>query len=185
MGGGTRTLEIPLMAQASLAALGSSCHPPLLTQVALVVFAVHTLVAQENAVDAEKAFVTLTVLSILNKAQAFLPFSIHSVVQVRLGERRPLGGALQGCSRLGPHLHPPTHPQPRGGGWREGVRKSWRCRAGSERSRSGSRRPRSPKHAASPACEGSLHLPLHAGQRDLISPPLTVSAHVLPPWTFA
>lgn len=115
MGGGTRTLEIPLMAQASLATLGSSCHPPLLTQVALVVFAVHTLVAQENALDAEKAFVTLTVLSILNKAQAFLPFSIHSVVQVRLGERRPLGGALQGCGRLGPHLHPPTHPQPRAG----------------------------------------------------------------------
>ncbi|XP_011356732.1 multidrug resistance-associated protein 6 [Pteropus vampyrus] len=52
--------------------------------VALVVFAVHTLVAQENAVDAEKAFVTLTVLSILNKAQAFLPFSIHSVVQGRV-----------------------------------------------------------------------------------------------------
>lgn len=37
--------------------------------------------------DAEKAFVTLTVLNILNKAQAFLPFSIHSVVQVR-----PRGG---------------------------------------------------------------------------------------------
>ncbi|XP_016012515.2 multidrug resistance-associated protein 6 isoform X2 [Rousettus aegyptiacus] len=52
--------------------------------VALVVFAVHTLVAQENALDAEKAFVTLTVLSILNKAQAFLPFSIHSVVQGRV-----------------------------------------------------------------------------------------------------
>lgn len=33
--------------------------------------------------DAEKAFVTLTVLTILNKAQAFLPFSIHCVVQVR------------------------------------------------------------------------------------------------------
>uniref|UniRef100_A0A2I3FXL8 ABC-type glutathione-S-conjugate transporter n=1 Tax=Nomascus leucogenys TaxID=61853 RepID=A0A2I3FXL8_NOMLE len=50
--------------------------------VALVVFAVHTLVAK-NAMDAEKAFVTLTVLNILNKAQAFLPFSIHSLVQVR------------------------------------------------------------------------------------------------------
>ncbi|XP_011805689.1 PREDICTED: multidrug resistance-associated protein 6 [Colobus angolensis palliatus] len=52
-------------------------------QVALVVFAVHTLVA-ENAMDAEKAFVTLTVLNILNKAQAFLPFSIHSLVQARV-----------------------------------------------------------------------------------------------------
>ncbi|KAM9583858.1 ATP-binding cassette sub-family C member 6 isoform 1-T1 [Trichechus inunguis] len=52
--------------------------------VALLVFAVHTLVAKENAMDAEKAFVTLTVLHILNKAQAFLPFSIHSVVQARV-----------------------------------------------------------------------------------------------------
>nr|XP_020725102.1 multidrug resistance-associated protein 6-like isoform X4 [Odocoileus virginianus texanus] len=52
--------------------------------VALVVFAVHTLVAEENAMDAEKAFVTLTVLNILNKAQAFPPFSIHSVVQARV-----------------------------------------------------------------------------------------------------
>ncbi|XP_053528124.1 ATP-binding cassette sub-family C member 6 isoform X4 [Artibeus jamaicensis] len=52
--------------------------------VALVVFTVHTLVTEENAMDAEKAFVTLTVLNILNKAQAFLPFSIHSVVQARV-----------------------------------------------------------------------------------------------------
>ncbi|XP_012979666.2 multidrug resistance-associated protein 6 isoform X2 [Mesocricetus auratus] len=52
--------------------------------VALVVFAVHTLVAEDNAMDAEKAFVTLTVLSILNKAQAFLPFSVHCLVQARV-----------------------------------------------------------------------------------------------------
>ncbi|XP_004441892.1 PREDICTED: multidrug resistance-associated protein 6 [Ceratotherium simum simum] len=52
--------------------------------VALVVFAVHALVAEENAMDAEKAFVTLTVLTILNKAQAFLPFSIHSVIQAKV-----------------------------------------------------------------------------------------------------
>ncbi|XP_059752063.1 ATP-binding cassette sub-family C member 6 isoform X3 [Balaenoptera ricei] len=56
----------------------------ILRNVALVVFAIHTLVAEENAMDAEKAFVTLTVLNILNKAQAFLPFSIHSVVQARV-----------------------------------------------------------------------------------------------------
>ncbi|ERE69672.1 multidrug resistance-associated protein 6 [Cricetulus griseus] len=53
-------------------------------QVALVVFAVHTLVAEDNAMDAEKAFVTLTVLSTLNKAQAFLPFSVHCLVQARV-----------------------------------------------------------------------------------------------------
>lgn len=53
-------------------------------------FAVHTLVAEDNAMDAEKAFVTLTVLSILNKAQAFLPFCIHCIVQVRMGSSAEL-----------------------------------------------------------------------------------------------
>ncbi|XP_007948778.1 ATP-binding cassette sub-family C member 6 [Orycteropus afer afer] len=52
--------------------------------VALVVFAVHTLVAEQNAMDTEKAFVTLTVLHILNKVQGFLPFSIHSIIQARV-----------------------------------------------------------------------------------------------------
>lgn len=128
-------------AQASLATLGSSCHPPRLTQVALVVFAVHTLVAQENAVDAEKAFVTLTVLSILNKAQAFLPFSIHSIVQVRLGER---GGRWEGPCRgaAGWAWSPSTYPQPKRGRLERGSEK---------RSCGGSRRPRSPRHTASPA----------------------------------
>ncbi|XP_073916546.1 ATP-binding cassette sub-family C member 6 isoform X2 [Castor canadensis] len=51
---------------------------------AVVVFAVHTLVAEDSAMDAEKAFVTLTVLGILNKAQAFLPFSVHYIVQARV-----------------------------------------------------------------------------------------------------
>lgn len=69
-----------------------------LQQVALVVFAVHTLVAEDNAMDAEKAFVTLTVLSILNKAQAFLPFSVHCIVQVRCEEG-------QGVRKLGPTQH--------------------------------------------------------------------------------
>ncbi|XP_077880855.1 ATP-binding cassette sub-family C member 6 [Ictidomys tridecemlineatus] len=49
--------------------------------VALAVFTVHTLVAEESAIDAEKAFVTLTVLGILNRAQAFLPLSVHLLVQ--------------------------------------------------------------------------------------------------------
>lgn len=67
-----------------------------LQQVALVVFAVHTLVAEDNAMDAEKAFVTLTVLSILNKAQAFLPFSVHCIVQVREGEGRRMAQRSSG-----------------------------------------------------------------------------------------
>lgn len=58
-------------------------------------FAVHTLVAEDNAMDAEKAFVTLTVLSILNKAQAFLPFSVHCIVQVR--------GKGKGCLKGSQH----------------------------------------------------------------------------------
>lgn len=62
-------------------------------------FAVHTLVAEDNAMDAEKAFVTLTVLSILNKAQAFLPFSVHCIVQVRCQEGR--------SQRAGPRLSTP------------------------------------------------------------------------------
>ena len=56
-------------------------------------FAVHTLVAEDNAMDAEKAFVTLTVLSILNKAQAFLPFSVHCIIQVRGKGKGCLKGA--------------------------------------------------------------------------------------------
>lgn len=67
-----------------------------------MVFTVHTLVTEENAMDAEKAFVTLTVLNILNKAQAFLPFSIHSVVQVRQG-REAAWRSLAGVC-----LHPPS-----------------------------------------------------------------------------
>lgn len=97
----------------------SAAHvtPPCPTQVALVVFAVHTLVAEENAMDAEKAFVTLTVLNILNKAQAFLPFSIHSVVQVRrqggkVGFQES-GRGVRGCARS------PPVPVCGGGGERE------------------------------------------------------------------
>lgn len=79
-----------------------------LQQVALVVFAVHTLVAEDNAMDAEKAFVTLTVLSILNKAQAFLPFSVHCIVQVRCKEG-------QGIRELGPDSAHLDHCQQRRG----------------------------------------------------------------------
>ncbi|XP_047388734.1 ATP-binding cassette sub-family C member 6 isoform X2 [Sciurus carolinensis] len=77
-GWATRTPGDP----AAWPAVSGSAPGPL--QVALVVFAVHTLVAEENTMDAEKAFVTLTVLSVLNKAQAFLPFSAHIIVQARV-----------------------------------------------------------------------------------------------------
>ncbi|XP_060028890.1 ATP-binding cassette sub-family C member 6 isoform X14 [Erinaceus europaeus] len=55
---------------------------------ALVLFAIHTLVAEENAMDAEKAFVTLTILAILNKIQGFVPFTIHSTAQARVSLER-------------------------------------------------------------------------------------------------
>lgn len=90
--------------------------PGVSPQAALVLFAVHTLVAEENAMDAEKAFVTLTVLTILRKAQVFLPLSINSVVQVR----QQVGEALWGqpCSGVAgrPDAMPP-HTAYTGGGW--------------------------------------------------------------------
>ncbi|XP_074063556.1 ATP-binding cassette sub-family C member 6 isoform X2 [Macrotis lagotis] len=49
--------------------------------VALVMFAVHALTDEKHILDAEKAFVTLTIISILNRAQAFLPFSINTIFQ--------------------------------------------------------------------------------------------------------
>lgn len=91
----------------------ASLWPHLSHQVALVVFAVHTLVAKDSAMDAEKAFVTLTVLNILNKAQAFLPFSAHSVVQVR---RR---GALE----VVPGQQ--VQQQQRVRGWEEATSRPW------------------------------------------------------------
>ncbi|XP_044535039.1 ATP-binding cassette sub-family C member 6 [Gracilinanus agilis] len=49
--------------------------------VALVMFAVHALTDEKHVLDAEKAFVALTIINILNRAQAFLPFSINTIFQ--------------------------------------------------------------------------------------------------------
>nr|XP_020828093.1 multidrug resistance-associated protein 6 isoform X6 [Phascolarctos cinereus] len=49
--------------------------------VALVMFAVHALTDEKHILDAEKAFVALTIINILNRAQAFLPFSINTIFQ--------------------------------------------------------------------------------------------------------
>ncbi|XP_036597659.1 multidrug resistance-associated protein 6 isoform X2 [Trichosurus vulpecula] len=49
--------------------------------VSLVMFAVYALSDEKHILDAEKAFVALTVINILNRAQAFLPFSINSIFQ--------------------------------------------------------------------------------------------------------
>uniref|UniRef100_A0A8C5IZA3 ABC-type glutathione-S-conjugate transporter n=1 Tax=Junco hyemalis TaxID=40217 RepID=A0A8C5IZA3_JUNHY len=50
--------------------------------ITFVVFAVYTLVDNTHVLDAEKAFVSLTLINILNTAHSFLPFSINAAVQV-------------------------------------------------------------------------------------------------------
>lgn len=51
-------------------------------QIAFVMFAVYTLVNNTHVLDAQKSFVSLTLINILNTAHSFLPFSINAVVQV-------------------------------------------------------------------------------------------------------
>uniref|UniRef100_A0A8C4XUZ4 ATP-binding cassette sub-family C member 6 n=1 Tax=Falco tinnunculus TaxID=100819 RepID=A0A8C4XUZ4_FALTI len=50
-------------------------------QIAFVMFAVYTLVDNTHVLDAQKAFVSLTLINILNTAHSFLPFSINAAVQ--------------------------------------------------------------------------------------------------------
>uniref|UniRef100_A0A8C0E917 ABC-type glutathione-S-conjugate transporter n=1 Tax=Bubo bubo TaxID=30461 RepID=A0A8C0E917_BUBBB len=50
-------------------------------QIAFVMFAVYTLVDNTHVLDAQKAFVSLTLVNILNTAHSFLPFSINAAVQ--------------------------------------------------------------------------------------------------------
>uniref|UniRef100_A0A8C0VF94 ABC-type glutathione-S-conjugate transporter n=1 Tax=Cyanistes caeruleus TaxID=156563 RepID=A0A8C0VF94_CYACU len=50
-------------------------------QITFVVFAVYTLVDKTHVLDAEKAFVSLALINILNTANSFLPFSINAAVQ--------------------------------------------------------------------------------------------------------
>uniref|UniRef100_A0A8C0ED97 ABC-type glutathione-S-conjugate transporter n=1 Tax=Bubo bubo TaxID=30461 RepID=A0A8C0ED97_BUBBB len=62
---------------ASLASFHSSTF-----LIAFVMFAVYTLVDNTHVLDAQKAFVSLTLVNILNTAHSFLPFSINAAVQV-------------------------------------------------------------------------------------------------------
>uniref|UniRef100_A0A8C8AD31 ABC-type glutathione-S-conjugate transporter n=1 Tax=Otus sunia TaxID=257818 RepID=A0A8C8AD31_9STRI len=62
---------------ASLASFHSSTF-----LIAFVMFAVYTLVDNTHVLDAQKAFVSLTLINILNTAHSFLPFSINAAVQV-------------------------------------------------------------------------------------------------------
>ncbi|XP_028913670.1 multidrug resistance-associated protein 6 isoform X4 [Ornithorhynchus anatinus] len=56
--------------------------------VALVMFAVYTLSDENNVLDAQKAFVALMLINILNKAQGFLPLSLHTTIQAKVSLAR-------------------------------------------------------------------------------------------------
>ncbi|NXC56136.1 MRP6 protein, partial [Aleadryas rufinucha] len=56
--------------------------------ITFVMFAVYTLVDSTHVLDAEKAFVSLTLINILNTAHSFLPFSINAAVQAKVSLNR-------------------------------------------------------------------------------------------------
>ncbi|XP_038618795.1 multidrug resistance-associated protein 6 isoform X2 [Tachyglossus aculeatus] len=56
--------------------------------VALVMFAVYTLSDEKNILDAQKAFVALMLINILNRAQGFLPLSLHTTIQAKVSLAR-------------------------------------------------------------------------------------------------
>uniref|UniRef100_A0A7M4FWW5 ABC-type glutathione-S-conjugate transporter n=1 Tax=Crocodylus porosus TaxID=8502 RepID=A0A7M4FWW5_CROPO len=64
------------------------CCPFAPFQIALVMFAVYTLVDETHVLDAQKAFVSLTLINILNTAHSFLPFSINALVQAKVSLNR-------------------------------------------------------------------------------------------------
>uniref|UniRef100_A0A8B9FXC7 ABC-type glutathione-S-conjugate transporter n=1 Tax=Amazona collaria TaxID=241587 RepID=A0A8B9FXC7_9PSIT len=66
-----------ILFSASLASFHSSTF-----LIAFVMFAVYTLVDSTHVLDAQKAFVSITLINILNTAHSFLPFSINAAVQV-------------------------------------------------------------------------------------------------------
>ncbi|XP_035195040.1 multidrug resistance-associated protein 6-like isoform X3 [Oxyura jamaicensis] len=72
-----------ILFSASLASFNSSTF-----LIAFVMFAVYTLVDNTHVLDAQKAFVSLTLINILNTAHSFLPFSINAVVQAKVSLNR-------------------------------------------------------------------------------------------------
>uniref|UniRef100_A0A8C3KNF7 ABC-type glutathione-S-conjugate transporter n=1 Tax=Calidris pygmaea TaxID=425635 RepID=A0A8C3KNF7_9CHAR len=56
--------------------------------IAFVMFVVYTLVDTTHVLDAQKAFVSLTLINILNTAHSFLPFSINAAVQAKVSLNR-------------------------------------------------------------------------------------------------
>uniref|UniRef100_A0A8C3KY57 ABC-type glutathione-S-conjugate transporter n=1 Tax=Chrysolophus pictus TaxID=9089 RepID=A0A8C3KY57_CHRPC len=72
-----------ILFSASLASFHSSTF-----LIAFVMFAVYTLVDNTHVLDAQKAFVSLTLINILNTAHSFLPFSINAAVQAKVSLKR-------------------------------------------------------------------------------------------------
>ncbi|KAM8798714.1 ATP-binding cassette sub-family C member 6 [Eudromia elegans] len=72
-----------ILFSASLASFHSSTF-----LIAFVMFAVYTLVDNTHILDAQKAFVSLTLINILNIAHSFLPFSINAAVQAKVSLNR-------------------------------------------------------------------------------------------------
>ncbi|NXX50089.1 MRP6 protein, partial [Tricholaema leucomelas] len=68
---------------ASLASFHSSTF-----LIAFAMFAVYTLVDDTHVLDAQKAFVSVTLINILNTAHSFLPFSINAALQAKVSLRR-------------------------------------------------------------------------------------------------
>jgi ATP-binding cassette subfamily C (CFTR/MRP) protein 1 len=59
------------------------CCIVLIVQVSLTTFAVYVLSSSENVLDAEKAFVSLSLFNILRFPLSMLPMLIANLVQVR------------------------------------------------------------------------------------------------------
>ncbi|NXE20453.1 MRP6 protein, partial [Ardeotis kori] len=72
-----------ILFSASLASFHSSTF-----LIAFVMFAAYTLVDSTHVLDAQKAFVSLTLINILNTAHSFLPFSINAAVQAKVSLKR-------------------------------------------------------------------------------------------------
>ncbi|NXT85057.1 MRP6 protein, partial [Zapornia atra] len=68
-----------ILFSASLASFHSSTF-----LIALAMFAAYTLVDDTHVLDAQKAFVSLALINILNTAHSFLPFSINAAVQAKV-----------------------------------------------------------------------------------------------------
>ncbi|XP_042293272.1 ATP-binding cassette sub-family C member 6 isoform X2 [Sceloporus undulatus] len=56
--------------------------------ISFIMFTVYTLADKGNILNAQKAFVSLALINILNTAHSFLPFSINSVVQAKVSINR-------------------------------------------------------------------------------------------------